>query len=156
MRNSTNRADTLVTNAQRWWRNVRSFLVWLSTGEALPRTENHLATPPHRTLVDVARWLLAADQLPPADTLPAGTARATGGLVRWLLSTETLPKSPSEDATRTGSFGELARWLLTPEQLPKIDTDAAVSRQRTLTWLFTSEPLPPPTDESTTSKRREV
>ena len=130
--------------------------MWLSTGEALPRTESHLATPPHRTLMDVARWLLAADQLPPADTLPAGTARATGGLVRWLLSPETLPKSPSEDATRTGSFGALAGWLLTQEQLPKIDTDAAASRQQTLKWLFTSEPLPTPTQESTTSNGREV
>ena len=139
-----------------WWRSAWRFLAWLSTGDELPRTGRRPTTPPHRSLADVAGWLLAAEQLPLADSLPAGSALTTGSPARWLLSPETLPEAPREDSTGRGSIASLVSWLLTPERLPIAESDSVRSRPSVLKWLLASEPLSPPMDGTSTPKSQEA
>jgi hypothetical protein len=140
---------------QRWWRNARRFLEWLSAGEELPQRADGPIGPPLRSIVGVAGWLSAAERLPVSESAPAETARLAGSPVRWLLSPEALPEAPPEDSTDRDSTGSLARRLLAPERLPISETDTAGSGPSVVKWLLAPEPLPPPRNDAPASRSQE-
>jgi len=143
------------TKLQLWWRDIRRFLAWLSAGEELPGTGEPPTRSPHRSIAQFAGWLFAAERLPLAEPPLAEHAPTTAGLVRWCLSPDTLPEEPPKDTDRR-SIGPLARWLLAPEHLPIAEADTVGKGSSTVKWLLSSEPLPPPMHDSTTSRSQEA
>ncbi|MDH3197087.1 MAG: hypothetical protein OEO21_02500 [Candidatus Krumholzibacteria bacterium] len=121
----------------RWRRGAAGFLRWLCAREHLAASAAAHAGG-GKTRGEAARWLFAADHLPPAG--PTAGPRAGTGSWRWLTGRERLFPDPVPQRAQ-GPRDSFFAWLFGWERLPEASGEHAPQTRRVafLSWLLAPE-----------------